>query len=115
MSKREYTFTSANKGDVNVAIVGEYHDGCRDIEVSFGDWSDLHEERFDEIDDADLVMNWLAENGVKFESKRSALFNRYYIQSVMIDGDATETSLVAEIAAMDDAVIDRRYADLIAE
>lgn len=92
MSKKSYTFTSMNMGDVTVDVVGSYSDGEKDIAVEVGS----NYKEFNEIDggSADDIINWLLEVGVKFESDRSMRFNSYYISSVMIDEDSTEYSLL---------------------
>ena len=96
-----YRFASMNKGTVEVSVVGEYRDSwCKDIDVSY-EYMDGGERtgagygmEFEEIDDADIIIQWLVDEGVEFESERSMAFNRMYIQEVLIDQDATAEELL---------------------
>ena len=91
---KTYTFTSKNKGDIEVSITGEYRDGCKDLEV----YADGMTKEFEEIDggSADDIIDWLLEIGVEFESDRAMYFNKSYIASVMCDEDTTEQELLNE-------------------
>lgn len=106
MSTESYAFETANKGTVTITITGECWDGTHDVEVEVADECEV----FCETDDADAILEWLARQGVEFESKRSAVFNQMYIQSVMLDGDGTLDALVAEVGAMTDDEINGKYA-----
>lgn len=99
-----YRFESANAGTVEISVTGDYDNGCKDIDACFvgGDHSWL------EADDADEIMQWLVDQGVEFESDRSMAFNRAYIQSVLIDGDATEAGLLDEAASWTEEEIGRK-------
>lgn len=103
MSKKEYTFTSANMGDVAVYIVGDYRDDSKDVQVDV----DNHSKMFEEIDGGgvDDIIKWLIEVGVEFESDRSMKFNHRYIASVMIDRDTTEQELLDDAASWTDEEI----------
>lgn len=102
---KAYEFESVNKGTIHVEITGHYTDGCVDISA----WSDadaltMYRDFFD-TDDADEVMVWLAEQGVIFESPRSAYFNKSYIQSVMIDRSAHDAAgIIAGMKAHPDLI-----------
>lgn len=98
-----YAFESKNMGTVEIRVTGEYRESsAKDIDVFFegGDRS------WEEIDDADEIMQWLVDSGVEFESDRSMAFNRAYIQSVLIDGDAAELELLDAAAAWTDEEIE---------
>lgn len=89
---KEYTFASANMGDVTFSVCGEYVDGCKDLAVTVENpgGTELYRE-FDEIDGggADEVFEWLVSEGVEFESLRSMCFNSNVVASVLLDGDST--------------------------
>ena len=100
-----YRLDSKNAGTVEVIVAGDYRGTtAKDIAVVFSGGDGF----FEEIDDADLVMQWLVDNGVEFESDRSMAFNRDYIQSVLLDGDATEGELLDEVEGWTDEDIERK-------
>ena len=100
MSRKSYTFVTANMGDCDIDIVGEWVGKEYDIAVECGD---LYRE-FGEIDagSADDIFAWLMSEGVEFESTRSLWFNMKYVQHVMMDRDATEGRLLDEAARLDE-------------
>ena len=99
-----YRFESKNAGAVEISVTGDYANGCKDIDVSCA----TGDGEFVETDDADEIMQWLVDEGVEFESDRSMAFNRAYIQSVLIDGDATEAGLLDDAAAWTEEEIERK-------
>ena len=101
---KTYAFESASAGTVEVSVTGDYANGCKDIDASFegGDRS------WEEVDDADEIMQWLVDSGVEFEGDRNMAFNRACIQSVLIDGDATEAGLLDEAASWTEEEIGRK-------
>lgn len=108
MSKpKTYTFTSANKGDIDITIVGEYTNRCVDVVVDIVEFA--KQKDFIEIDAGcvDEIFDWLVDEGVEFESKRSLWFNYFYVAAVMIDGDDTEERLLDEAAVMTDEELEK--------
>ena len=104
MMGREYKFDDAHGELVWVEVVGEYVDGGVDLSAGHHG-GDGNTEWFYECDDADVVIQWLVDEGVEFESDRSMAFNRAYIQHVLIEGDATEAELLDEAACWTDEEI----------
>lgn len=100
MNPREYTFVSANMGDIEFSVAGDYVDGSKDMEVHIVETGEIRE--FDDIDGSsvDEMFEWLMDRGVEFESDASLWFNVHYVASVMLDGDATRESLLAKVADM---------------
>lgn len=95
-----YRFETS-KGTVEISVSGEYDNGCKDVDVSY----EGADRTFEECDDADEIIQWLVDEGVKFESMRSCAFNKAYIQHVLIEEDATEQQLLNEAAMWTDADI----------
>lgn len=80
MSKpKTYTFKSANKGDITITISGEYTNRCVDVVVDIVEFA--KQKDFIEIDAGcvDEIFDWLVDEGVEFESKRSLWFNYFYV------------------------------------
>jgi hypothetical protein len=102
MSKT-YVFKARN-ATVEISATGDYANGCKDIDASF----DGGDRSWEEVDDADEIIQWLVDCGVEFESDRSMAFNRAYVQHVLIEGDATEAELLYEATAWTDADIARK-------
>lgn len=97
-----YSFESANKGTIEITVSGEYRDHfAKDIDVAYNGNS----RSFEECDDADEIIQWLVDEGVRFESMRSCAFNRAYIQNVLIERDMTERELLDRAAMWTDADI----------
>lgn len=100
-----YRFESKNAGTVEISVTGKYRgSSAKDIDVLF----EGGDRTWEEIDDADEIMQWLVDSGVEFEGDRSMAFNRAYIQSALIDGDATEAELLDEAAAWTEDDIARK-------
>lgn len=100
---KTYVFKARN-ATVEISATGDYVNGCKDIDASF----DGGDRSWEEVDDADEIIQWLVDCGVGFESDRSMAFNRAYVQHVLIEGDATEAELLDEAAAWTDADIARK-------
>lgn len=96
---KTYTFESANKGDIEITIAGEYVDGSVDLEATIIDTNAYRE--WSEVDPGgvDEVFEWLISEGAEFESDRSLWFNLHYITDVMIDRCCTEAQLLDKAAA----------------
>lgn len=102
---KKYQFTTNNNQvTVTIETVGEYRDTYeKDIDVHyFGGYDKSSETYFEETDNADAIMQWLIDQGLKFASWKSLYFNLHYIQSVMIDGDTTLDALSDRVASMSD-------------
>ena len=97
---KNYTFESANKGDIEITISGEYVEGSVDLEATIIDTNAYRE--WSEVDPGgvDEVFEWLIDQGVDFENDRSLWFNVHYVADVMIDGFCTEAQLLDKAAAM---------------
>lgn len=102
MADKTYTFVSANKGEILITVDGEYQFGTKDISIDVN--GELYTTIWD-TDDAADVINWLTENGVRFESNRSMTANCWYVQGVLIDGDMSAEDVWDQIAAMTDEEI----------
>lgn len=100
MGVRHYVFESANMGDIEIEVTGEYVDGGKDIEARIVESDQLRE--FTDLDGggAEDIFEWLMDRGVGFACDASLWFNVHYVASVMIDGDATRESLLAEVDGM---------------
>ena len=96
---KTYTFESANKGDIEITISGEYTDGSVDLEAYIPEAG--AEKEWTEIDpgSVDEVFEWLIGEGVEFESDRSLWFNLHYVTDVMMDRCRTEAQLLDEAGA----------------
>ena len=96
---KTYTFESANKGDIEITITGEYWDGSVDLEAYIPETG--AEKEWTEIDpgSVDEVFEWLIGEGVEFESDRSLWFNLHSVTDVMMDHCCTEAQLLDEAAA----------------
>lgn len=106
MRSKTYAFSTENKGDVTVSIVGEWRDGGVDIAV------DVDGKGYNEWSEADggvssEIIEWLLGEGVEFESTRSMWFNAHYIEQVMIDRTRTEDELLDAAASMSDDSLER--------
>lgn len=95
---KSYTFASANIGDIEITISGEYTDGSVDLEAYIP--SINAEQEWTEIDPGSVeeIFEWLIGKGVEFESDRSLWFNYAYVSDVMIDRCRTEAQLLDEAA-----------------
>ena len=97
---RQYEFESANMGDVEFNVSGEYHNGECDIDVcisktnAYREWDELDSEGVTEI------FEWLISEGVEFASTRALWLNVHYVASVMVDADSTESEVLDAAAAM---------------
>lgn len=110
MSDRKYHFVSANKGAVEVDVCGEYADGAVDLAVS----ADGVYGEFEEVYgcDAGDVMRFLVKEGVKFESRRSQLYNLWHIDLILIERDETTAGLLRQLDALSDEEVEARlYAE----
>lgn len=100
----KYEFLTANGTTCTLEVSGTYTNGCKDLDVTCGDyWRE-----YDEIDAgmADEVFADLLENGVRFESKRSLVANVMIAASVLLDHDSTVADVLAGVDAMTEEELD---------
>ena len=108
MRDRKYEFVSANKGTVEIEVYGEWVDGAVDLTVC----ADGVYGEFDEVYGcgAGDIMRFLVREGVKFESRRSQLYNLWHIESILIERDETTAGLLHRIDALGDDEVESRLA-----
>lgn len=110
---KSYNFETS-MGTVTVSIDGEYSNGCKDISVwvqydgeEKGEKDFYAEKYFEDTDNADDVFEWLQAQDVKFLNASAAWFAWNYVQSVMIDHDATEADLLEELRGKSQSDLER--------
>ena len=102
---KRYEFCAKDGSTIEVEVIGEYRTGEKDLYARiYNDEREVSNEF--EAAMADEIMEWLLENGVKFESRRSAAFNHEVIDQVLIYNEATVDELLSECANWTDEQID---------
>ena len=94
-TRKNYEWEMKTGETALVEVTGEYRSSfCKDFTICCGGYvEDIYE-----TDDADEILEVFDSWGFDFVSEKTRDFNRAYIQSVMIDEDATLESLLKEFA-----------------
>lgn len=105
MSERYYKFETKNMGTAEIWVCGEYRDEyAKDFDAIVGDI----EKNFEEIDDGEIIIGWMLDNGVEFESDKSMCFNAFYVTEVMAIREMTEEQALDEAAKWTDGYVKQK-------
>lgn len=104
---KKYTFTSANMGDIDIEISGQYVGSAKDIDVLISETGAAEEWRDIDGGSVDDIFEWLVAEGVRFESVYSLWYNYNYVTNVMIEECMTPSELLAGVDDMTPEKIER--------